>query len=189
MTTYTQLGTDLESYGHSAELSALLPRFVALTETKLNRRLRVRQQETDITGAIDANGEIALPADFAAVKTLWVDGYEGAPLLPQTLECVVANDTDAPATLYAVTDALRFNGTGSVTGVYYKKLPGLEANSTNWLSTYAYDVYLYGVLEEALRYSRELPLADQYGAMFAELTAELNRIDKAKSGPMVSAKR
>lgn len=187
MTTYTQLGTDLTTFAHQ-DLSSLLPRFVALAEDRMNRVLRVREMEADITGTIDANGEIALPSDFRDIKTIWVDGYEGAPLLAQSLEAVIANDTDAPATLFAVTDAaIRFNGTGSVTGVYYKSIPGLQANSTNWLSTSAYQVYLAGTLEQAYRYTRDAQQEGTEGARFEKMMSELNR-DTYRRAALVSRK-
>lgn len=174
MTTYTQLGTDLTSYAHQ-DLSSMLPRFVALVESRLNRVLRVRQMEEPAAGTI-ASGEIALPADYVDTKTLYVEGYEGSPLNVATLEHINSSDIGSVANAYAVTDtAWKFNGTGTVAGTYYKAIPGLQANTTNWLSVLAFDLYLSGVLEEAYRYTRDGALMAQESARFSNLVSELNR--------------
>ncbi len=164
-------------------------RFVALTEYRLNRMLRVRQQEEAITGTITA-GEIALPADYAATKVLQVADRQ--PLLPQSLEAVLARDDSGIPTIYAVTgDAWVSDGSGDVTGVYFKKLPGLEANVTNWLSELAYDVYLFGCLEEAYRMTQNDQMAQSYRARFLDAVGEVQRADSRDrlNGPLVSQVR
>lgn len=122
--------------------------------------------EESITGTIDASNEIAQPSDWLAMKTIWADGYEGAPLTSQSLESVIGmNSTSGPPTVYAVkSGALRFDGSGDVTGVYFKKIPALQTSSTNWLSAIAYDAYLFQVLAEASLWSMDEKQAAIYGA-------------------------
>lgn len=185
---YTNLSADIVSFmGARGDLP--ISRLVALTEYRLNRLLRVRQQEEPITGTITA-GEIALPADYAATKVLQVADRQ--PLLPQSLEAVLARDDSGIPSIYAVTgDAWVFDGSGDVTGVYFKKIPGLQANSNNWLSDMALDVYLFGCLEEAYRYVNNDQQSMAYRQLFLDSVAELQRMDSRDrlNGPLVSQVR
>jgi hypothetical protein len=166
VTTYAQLVADVKAWIKRSDLDAQIPTFVKLAEAKFNRDLRVRQMEADLTGTIDASNEIAQPSGFLAIKTVWPVGYEASPLMQQSLDSVTATGriTGAP-TVYAVTkDALRFNGSGSIAGVYFSGIPGLQANSTNWLATLAPDAYLFGTLAEAAVYTMETQQAALFGA-------------------------
>ena len=154
----------------------MLPRFVALVESRLNRVLRVRQMEEAVSEVIDSSNEVALPADYADTKTLYIEGYEGSPLIASTLEAINSLSAEGTATRYAVTDAAwKFDGSGTVAGTYYKAIPGLQANASNWLSVFAFDLYLSGSLEEAYRYTRQPDLMAQEAARFTNLVSELNR--------------
>lgn len=193
MTTYAQLVSDVAAYLHRSDLSTMTSRFCAIAEVKLNRELRLRQQETAVAmTTIDANKEIALPTDFAETKVLWADGYEETPLVARPLDAVIALETEGRPGAFAVTSAAwRFDGAGDVLGVYFALIPGLEASSTNWLSAMAYDVYLYGALEEAYRYVMNDAQADRYGARFAAGIDRLTTADQAArlSGPLVQVVR
>lgn len=164
--TYAELITKVAAWAHRSDLAPLMPDFVELAEAKINRGLRVRQMEGVISGTIDAGNEIALPADFAAIKTLRPVGFDGGRIHPQTLETVIGSGRIAGTpTLYAVTEsALRFDGSGDVEGVYFKRIPGLVANSTNWLSTEHPDVYLWLVLAEVAAYTLDTNQGAFYGA-------------------------
>jgi hypothetical protein len=169
--TYTELVAQVAAFSHRADLASLMPTFVGLAEDKLNRALRVRQMEEALpVTAIDAFNEVALPSDFLAMKHLWATDYPQARLKPQTLEAIVSrNRFDGTPTAYAVTgSALKFDGSGDVQGVYFKRLPSLVSNSTNWLSEAHPDVYLWATLEALSSYTLD---AGQ-GALFSAKAGE-----------------
>lgn len=193
MTTYAQLLTDVPAWISRTDVATYIPTFVSLFEARVNRRLRVRQMETAFAGTIDADNQIALPADWAAFKTLWADGSEHSPFHSQTLEYVVArNYTSGAPMAYAIDGAnVRFDGSGDVVGVYYKNVPGLVANGTNWLCTAAYDAYLFGVLSEAHLYMMDEQRA---AALYARADDALNNVTSSDqrdrfSGPLVARVR
>lgn len=190
--TYAQLQSDFPRWSKRTDLDPLLASFIALFESRANRRLRTRQQETSFTGTIAAN-TIALPSGWLAFKTLWPDGYESATLKPQSLESVISRDRSSGIpTLYAIDGAnVRFDGSGDITGVYYTAVPGLVANASNWLSVVAYEAYLFGVLSEAELYAQDEQRAAVYRARADSILQDVSDTDKRDrfSGPLVSRVR
>ena len=59
ISTYTDLQTAVAQWMHRTDLTALIPDFIALTEEKLNRYLRTKDNETTLSPtAIVNNREI-----------------------------------------------------------------------------------------------------------------------------------
>lgn len=168
---YTELKARVASYLHRTDLDSLMSTFVENAEARLNRALRVRQMEVTLAATtIDASNEITLPADFLAFKHLWPSVYPYLRLSPQTIEAVLGqNATSGNPTMFAVLgSSAKFDGSGDVEGIYYGSLPGLVANSTNWLSASHPDLYLHAVAAEAAAYCQ-----DQTALQFHEAKAEL----------------
>lgn len=187
---YTQLLAAIADLIHRSDLSSAIPGFVTITEAKLNRHLRVRQMETVLAETPIASNVITLASDIADVKSLWLPGYEGTPLKRQSLDAVVAATTQGVATLYArrgVSD-LYFNGTGSVQGVLYQKIPALsDSNLTNWLLDDHPDVYLYGAVVEAAIYIKDDPTI--YEARYQAALNEVASNEQRYTGPLVARAR
>lgn len=184
--TYATLQDDFRAYVKRSDLDAMLPRFVALFEERANRRLRVRQQETAFSGTI-SSGVIALPADWLAFKRLQTTDW---PLNQVTRDKVM--ESTGAVTAYAIDGSnVRFNGSGSVTGTYFAKVPGLVANSTNWLLSVAYDAYLFGALSEAFMYTMDEQTSAMYMARADGVISELIAADlrDRNSGLIASRKQ
>ena len=160
MTTYATLQGDFSQWAHRDDLAAKVPTFVLLFETRVNRKLRVRQMETAYAATIVAN-KTTLPINWAAFKALWLTGSQQHAIQSQPLETVVDRARhSARPTMYAIEgQSARFDGSGDVSGVYYATIPGLVANGTNWLSVAAYDAYLFGVLAEASLFTLDMDRA------------------------------
>ena len=192
MTTYAQLQADFPLWMKRTDLGTSLSGFVALFESRVGRRLRVRGMETAFTGTINASNKIALPANFLAFKTLWA-GSNDCTLKAQSLESLVdRRQVTGTPTLYAIDGiSARFNGTGSVAGVYFAAVPGLVASGTNWLSVLAYDAYLFGALAEGELYSLNPQAAATYTARAESILADIAATDVRDrfSGPLVSRVR
>jgi hypothetical protein len=177
--TYSELIDKAASWAHRSDLGPLMPTFVELAESKINRALRVREMEGALSATIDAGNEVPLPADFAAIRTLWPAAYPSVRIIPQTLEAVIGcSRVSGTPTLYAVTaDALRFDGTGDVEGVYFKRIPGLQANGTNWLADAHPDLYLWSVLAEVATYTLDTNQGAFYSAKAAESMQNIQNAD------------
>ena len=191
---YGDLQVEVPEWLNRPDLTSFqLSACAALFEAKAGRMLRVRQQEAAFSGAIDGSNQIVLPADFAAFKTLWVDGYEGNPPDPQSLEAVIARKrTSGVPTMYAVGGTtVRFDGSGDVLGVYFKTIPSIETNSTNWLSEIAYDAYFFGMLSEAWGFLMDDAQSAKYAARCQNVLSDVMAADQRDrfSGPLVARKR
>lgn len=186
--TYTELQAQIASWLNRTDLTAIIPDFIALTEERVNRHLRVRQMEVVLPLTTIVDNLITPPVGTIDVKTLWLDGYEGTPLHIQSFESAQAWQTDTLTTLYAWkgTD-LYFNGSGEVRGVLYERIPAIATASTNWLSEDAPSVYLFGGLMEAAMYIGNDP--SMYQARFDQALNELQGNNKRYNGPLVARAR
>lgn len=187
---YAQLVTDIGSYTNRTDLSSMIPRFVAMAEAKMNRRLRLRQQEEvlaaqTITGAY----EVALPSDYLETKTITLDGRVGWALEESTREQVESGRGTNAARMYTVTDAAwLFDGAGDVTITYYKSIPGLQVATTNWLETLHPDLYLQGALEQAYIYLRDEKEELKSGGKFDAMLTEIQRMKHRTGAALLSRK-
>ena len=193
ITNYTELQSSVASWLHRTDLSAVIPDFIALTEERINRALRVRQMETTLATTTIVNNRIAVPADTVGIKTLWVPQYEATPLKAQTYESLVSMDNNGVPTSWAWQgDYLYFDGAGSVKGVLYQKVPTLSNSApTNWLLTTAPSVYLFGALAEAAAYVKDGESAVGYDGRFQKALDEVsgNSMRDSLSGPLVARAR
>lgn len=186
--TYTELLADVANWLNRSDLTAVIPSFVRLAEEKLNRDLRVRSMEIALAATAITDNRITLATDVADVKTLWVPNFETRPLKQQSFESVLANGLTGVPTMYARQGGdLFFDGGGDVQGVLIQKIPALETASTNWLSTKAPSVYLFGSLVQAALYTRGDTTAWQ--AMFDLAVSALVGDETRMTGPLVARAR
>lgn len=175
-----------------AVLTAYLPVAIALTEAKLNRKLRVADMETTVTGA-SSNGLLTLPDDFAAARR--VEAYPYGPLAPVTPDYAAAQYPSGGGgipryyTIQGSTLTTYPYYTGDVTLDYYAKIPALSNTSpTNWLLSSHPDLYFFWVLCEAYAFIKDAETAlvwNQRGAVTAD---EINAADQAKRYSNVSVR-
>ena len=69
ITSYSTLKTAIEAWTHRSDLSAVVDDFIDLTEARLNRELRVSQQETRAT-TTPTDAYIALPTDCLSIRNI-----------------------------------------------------------------------------------------------------------------------
>lgn len=191
ITTYAELKTAVANWLNRSDLTSVIPDFIMLAEERMNRALRVRQMETALTATTIANNRIAVPANTVGVKALWVPNYESTPLKSQTFESVAAMDGQGVPTAYAWQGSdFYFNGTGTVQGVLFQKIPALsDSNTSNWLLTAHPSAYLFGALHEAAVYVKD---ADpSFNQRFTAVLDEISGTDMRDrlSGPLAARAR
>jgi hypothetical protein len=188
---YAELQTAVAAWMHRTDLTSLIPDFITLAEEKFNRRLRTRQMETALTATDIVDGEITIPANTVAVKSLWVSAFPEHALKSQSLESVMALGSEGIPTAYAWNaDTWRFDGTGTIEGVLYRSIPAVSSG-TNWLLTASPSVYLFGSLSEAMIYAKETQEAGLWSARCDAIIEELNGNDRRDkfSGPLIARAR
>jgi len=169
-TTYAELKTEISAFTHRSDLTAYLDTFIDFAEARLNRDLRVSQQETILTAS--ATQYITLPADFLAVRVI---NKQSNPV--QELRYITPAEMDRIAdgstTLNYYTilgDSIKLQAASStdVELTYYAKIPALDGtNTSNWVLATHPDVYLYACLFEAYNWTQNEAQASKYAALFA----------------------
>jgi hypothetical protein len=189
LTTYAGLQTAVAQYLHRSDLGAVIPDCITLAEERMNRVLRVRQMETALADTAIADGIVATPADTLAVKTLWVVGFEKSPLLSSSFEFIKSRGAEGvPAYFAWQGDSFHFDGSGTVAGVLYAKIPALsESDTSNWLLAAHPSAYLNGTLLEAAIYLRDEAAIAFHEARFTQVLDAIAGGDMRDrfSGPLV----
>lgn len=193
--TATGLRASIADFLNRADLTAVIPDFIALAEAQINRRLRVRRMVGTSTASISAEFE-EVPSDFAGVLTLTLsDGTELDFLTPDGLAqqkfewnspsdkpryyTVVGNQFQflpAPATPYTASLA------------YYQRLLPLASNATNWLLTDSPDAYLYGALTQAAPYLKDDSRLQVWGTLFTTALGDIVTADRESYGRRLTPK-
>jgi hypothetical protein len=197
ISTYSELQTALEGWLHRSNLDSQILDFIALAEARIYRKLRIRAMETQLSSAI-ASGVIAVPSGYVAMKHARIDGTPGGPLTRKSDEWIYANyptrSADGLPKFFArEADSFIFgpypDSAYTVKGVYYKRLTALsDANPSNWFTTNAPDVLLFGALCEAAPYCRDDPRIPLWEAKFNDVMAQLAKedTDEEQSGSPLS---
>lgn len=170
ITNYTELQqavADWLTRDGTTELGGRVPDFIALLEGRLNRSLRVADMMATAGPSMSQNtglsaGAGSLPADYLEwAQMTWSDGTNIADLRyvePDSEEWRFRYRPFGNPSLFTIiasTFYVRPYVGGVLTLFYYKAIPALATNSTNWLLTRSPDVYLNGSLAEAYRYLKD----------------------------------
>lgn len=128
--------------------------------------LRVASMETR-NASFTLSGEYTnLPSGFLEMREVWLSSEtDWMPLRytpPDLYDSLYGSSSDGPPVAYSVVGSTLRAGPGAsasdvCTLIYYASIPGLVANSTNWLLTAAPNVYLYGALRHLAPYVEASP--------------------------------
>lgn len=178
---YSTLQASVANWLARADLTAVIPDFIQLAESRINRDLRVRRMQSTASG-VASNGLIPLPSDFVGTLSLrvsWSDGsYELFPLTSTRAPSYTVN-SGLPLGYVVVGSNIQLES-GQLdlpyTLTYWAKIPALsDANQQTWLLSDEPGTYLYSALVEASPYvqddERTLLWATQYKAIIDRLIA------------------
>ena len=175
ISTYAELLTAVANWAHRDDtvFTDRVPEFIKFAEARFNRSLRTTDMEETLASTALTSGAATLPTGFLAFKELRFDGDIGYTLQPKPLEVIRAQDDTATgdARYFAVTksEVVCWPPTGPIAGTYYKEIPNLQDNSTNWLLTAHPDLYLFAVLVESALFTQD----DSRIPIWAEKTSAL----------------
>jgi hypothetical protein len=187
LSNYSELQASVIAWSSRSDLASIVPDCIALAEGRMNKVLRVRQMEAELSNTVMDNS-ITLDSNVVGVKALWIEGRENSPLQARPYEDLLRMGTTGTATAWAWQgNSLFFDGSGEVYGVVYEAIPTLsDANPTNWLLTAHPIVYLAGSLYEVFSYTRNMPQAESWRMKFESAMNDLNGGDMRDrfSGPL-----
>lgn len=189
---YSDLRATIADFINRSDLTSVIPDFITLAEGMMNygdagqdiEPLRVSAMETTAT-APPSGGDITLAADFLEMKRItYVSSSERTPLTylsPSDLDAmfpVVQSGDPQFYTIIGSTISIRDTGTSSLSYSYYKAIPPLATNTTNWLFTKMPQTYLYGSLFQYAIYNQAPDAASGYLTLYRNAVTGLTRADR-----------
>lgn len=184
ISTYATLKSSISTWTHRADLAALADDFIDLVEARLSRDLLVSQQEARATTTA-ATEYLAMPTDCLAIRNIQLNTSPVIELVyvtPPEMDRLA--DNGSTVSRYTIVgDEIQLNATSSYSLeiAYYAKVPPLsDSNTTNWLLDTYPDVYLYGCLAEAFKYTSNDAQAGKYNALYQESVQNIISMDKKR---------
>lgn len=189
--TFSILRSDVQSAMGRTDI----PDFVyRLTTAGINRDLRLLEMQAETT--LTATGEsVALPSDFNAVQSLYIDSGGSRTRLVSTTEQAQAalHDPSGRPGYYAVHEGELTlepvpDGEYTLTLRYYKRLPEFVSDTdTNTVLQRYPGLYLYGALTHAAIWAKDTESAQTYNAAYTQELAALDKSDTKRrfAGPSI----
>lgn len=160
---YATLQTAIGDYLARPDLSTFLPNFTQNAEGKLYKNLRLRAMETALSVTI-ASGVATVPNDYLELKYAYVDMTPVRFLKRATAEEIfskypVRSGAEVPLLIGRSAGNFIFGpypAAYTIKGVYYARLASLSgSNTTNWFTSNAPDLLLYGSLLESAPFLKD----------------------------------
>ena len=157
VTGYSTLQTALTDWLARSDLTSFTANFIQNAESKIYKRLRVREMETALSAAI-SSGVLALPSGYVGLKYAYVDGSPVQWLDVTDAEyiyrCYPVRSAGGKPKFMAREGANFIFGpypdsNYTIKGIYYAKPTALRTETTNSLLTNHPDLFLYESLLES----------------------------------------
>lgn len=179
-TSYADLQTSVASWLKRTNLNSSIPDFIALAESKLNNRLRVRQMRTSLS-VTPTQPFITLPGNYQeAIKLTY--GTTPLDFLSENLATPDMNQ-NCDVTQYTISGnqiwLLGFiDSKSKFTMAYYAAIESLSTtNPSNWLLQDAPNIYLYASLMAAEPFIKNDQRLAIWGALLKEALDDIESND------------
>tara|TARA_R110000796_G_scaffold99184_9_gene207139 strand:- start:1979 stop:2608 length:630 start_codon:yes stop_codon:yes gene_type:complete len=198
ISTYSELKASIADFLNRSDLTAVIPTFITLAESQMNRDIRHWEMEELVSGQQSSGDKyMTKPSDWLEtirfqVITGGISTIELAGLSSISDKRQKANDVGGIPRFYShVRGQFELYPTPDqdidFELMYYQKIAALsDSNTTNWLLTYAPDVYLYGSLLHSAPYLKEDERVTVWGQLYAAAVVQLNlqseRVKNSGSG-------
>ena len=163
--TYAELQSAMADFLNRDDLTSIIPTFIRLAESRIDRDLRHWRQEKRSTTTFSTQYSI-IPTDYLRpIRLQILDGSTSAVEPISTAQMLQLRgdtyDQTGRPTHYALTaGGIELYPTPDMSYnaslVYYGRIAALStSNATNWLLTEAPDAYLYGALVHSAPYLKD----------------------------------
>lgn len=187
--TYSALQSSIADWIARPDLTSVIPDFITLFETRVNRVLQVRQSITSTT-LTPSSGSVSLPTDYLEWKRVTWTGSGNRNLEFVLPAYFAAQYPDSPSgspsvfTIEGSTLKVMPSSDTALSFLYAQKVPALSgSNTTNWLLTANPDVYLSGSLVEANAYMKKGDDAQAWNSKCENALDEMIRLSALSMGP------
>jgi len=161
--TFTELKDAIADWLDRSDLTARIPDFITLAEARLNRDVRIRPMEVRSSMETTAGQRyFNLPGGYLQMRNIQINSNPITPLeyiTPEMLDRLYGSDTTGKPKAYTlIGDEIQLapipDSDYTVEMAFYEKFTALGDGTSgtvtsNWLTTNAPDVLLYGALLEA----------------------------------------
>ena len=186
--TYSELQTAIANWLDRDDMSARIPEFIALTEARFNRILRIRAMETEADqDTTSGDRTYSLPEDYRQMRTVHLVTNPITAMsyiTPEIMDRIWAGSTQGKPLVYTIKGSSIYVGPApdivyTIRFLYYKKIPSLTALApTNAILTDAPDVYLYGSLLEAEPFLQNDARVQLWATAFQQAIADIQDQDE-----------
>lgn len=185
--TYATLKSDIAAWTHRADLTSVIPSFVAMAEADIFKTgkpaLRVREMETEAALTVTSLAA-TLPSDFLEARYIKQDDSGERTLFYRPPEDWT-QDHSGYFTIVGDEIRLPTGFTANLNLVYYAKPAALSADGdTNSVLESYYQAYLSASLKYALIYARDMTGAQVHEAALLQFIAAANASNKNVIGPL-----
>ena len=163
--TYAELVTALDGasgYLHRGDLTAKIPDFIRVAESRINRKLRVLLQETESTLTATIGSRLmSVPTLFGTPVALWLETYEPRDeLIYRAPNDLPVTDTSGGSDFYTVDgDNIATENPADIAYSYtlrYCTKFDIASTSTNTVLTNYPDIYIYGTLVASTAWTQDM---------------------------------
>ena len=156
LSTYDELKASIANWADRDDLSNFIPDFIALTEARFNRELRLRSMEQkEYATTVGGQANYALPTNYLQMREFRLNTDPTVSLQYVSPEIYEAWNLGSgqPKWYTIIANEIRLGpvpaGAYEMEMLFWRKFPNLSpTNTTNWMLQNAPDVYLYGALLE-----------------------------------------
>ena len=156
LSTYDELKTSIANWADRDDLSNFIPDFIALTEARFNRELRLRSMEQkEYATTVGGQANYALPTNYLQMREFRLNTDPTVSLQYVSPEIYEAWNLGSgqPKWYTIIANEIRLGpvpaGAYEMEMLFWRKFPSLSpTQTTNWMLQNAPDVYLYGSLLE-----------------------------------------
>ena len=156
LSTYDELKTSIANWADRDDLGGFIPDFIALTEARFNRELRLRSMEQkEYANTVGGQSNYALPVNYLQMREFRLNMNPTVSLTYVSPEIFEAWNLGGGVPKYytIIANEIRIGptpaGAYEMEMLFWRKFPNLTSTeTTNWMLQNAPDVYLYGSLLE-----------------------------------------
>ena len=183
-TSYANLQQNISDYLARQDLTAQIPMFISLAETRLNRDLRLRQTLQQSTYSMDSGSTVPTPADFLELQDIHLVANPIVPLTFQTVSQFYrksgVQNQGIPVNYTLIADNFVLSpeptGASEISMTYFKiPQPMSDTNPTNEYLDVCPDLVLYASLAESAPFLMDDPRLATWQALYAEGLASITK--------------
>lgn len=185
ITNYSELQTSIANFLARDDLTAQIPDFISLAESRMSREMNARSQEKRATATlVSGDAFVSLPTDLRSIRLVKLNTSPKEVLeyyTPATLDELYASNSQGKPRAYTIIGGeIKFapepDSGYTAEIVYMEGIRDLsDSSATNEILTRHPDAYLYGALAAASVYLMDDQKTTVYEQLFTRAIDEVKR--------------